>query len=602
MAFNYLSGSSIDNITSFLFDALNSGDCYLGFGRGTSKNQWGINTLINISHKEVNGSSYFPNVDTAINGDNSVANKFFDLNSMKYIAANDSNRTVYIEKYANSDINFTTPLPLGGNPGNDLKMTYLGKDWALIQGLNPNFYTFMTPSSTASYYIFNYQSNKLLPIKINTKLFSNIPYFTTNCKLFMSPNGSGTPVLVKDSIQRTTNILGETYVSGFRDLIDIQESDIDAIFNEGVSADDKKTLLLNSTFTLYDDVGNILIDNLLLDDPNPGNTQQIYSEVTGYSYAQKYLTFKYLYINDDYQYIKFTIGAKQVNELAIWPEALPYTSIVPVADANPPALDVSYLKSAGIHNSIFDVNGLIRINPATSGEVMFVKELNNNAEIADFTNKGFQIENLILNGEQIKHTGIVKTSVSASTSTNIIELQDFHTFVVGDQLFIPFEPNIFSANPPGILYTLIDVDRTSGSSSITLNQNIVLNDTLYADTLLNSEYTNVSSKIVLAKTNDIDKALNNGLYNVMISKTVDLTGVNSPTEGLYRQLFIAYKPKTTLGVQCTADIYNGDNLVTSANFNPTTWTYNNGIILYLSNKIPIYRKWASANEEFKIIL
>jgi hypothetical protein len=181
---------------------------------------------------------------------------------------------------------------------------------------------------------------------------------------------------------------------------------------------------------------------------------------------------------------------------------------------------------------------------------------------------------------------------------------DFHSFVVGDTIFIPYKPQ--TVLTVGKTYTVSTIDTTSGSSSVTFTEPLLLEENLLINDVLNSNPTNVTASIMLAHTTDKDKALSYGFYNVLIDKEVPIKNSASsacPTENIYRQLFICYKPKYSVG-NCTADIYNTDAnaLVPTQIFNTTTWKYDIGVLLYLSNKIPVYRKWANVNEQFKIIL
>lgn len=595
--YNYLSGSSVDNQTTFLYDALSSGECYLGFTRGTPENQWSMSTLISIQP-----SGSFPSQTVATSADVNTANKFFDFNSLKFVAgATDVKRKITIRKYANSDTGFTTPLTISGFNNASLYLSYVNKDWAVIQGLQYDWYNYLTYSATASYYIINWNNNTTNMLKILPKAFANVPYYSTKCKLLISVGGTGVPYVIKDNLERITNILGETYVAGLNDPVSINIGDQDILLTGDDPA--KKTTLENATFTLQDySVSNtILISGLTFVDPT-GDSTTIYQELTAYGNTQKSITFKYSFGASSDQYINFIVGNKQINELGIWNEQLPFSTLVPVADANPPALDVSYLRNPTVNSSIFDVNGLIKINPATSGEVMFVRECFNSAEVSAYQAKGFTVETITLAGEDVQHTGFVRTAVSAApVNLKTINMQDYHTFVVGDTVFIPYMPTS-DPDGAGYTYTIADVNYAVGNASITFGENIQLNELLPVNYLLKSAATTVAAKITLAKTSDSDKAIKNGFFNVLISKTVDLVGANSPTENVYRQLVIAYKPKDRFGVKCSSNVYNGDAITGGANFNASTWEYDNGLILYIANKISLYRKWAINNEEFKIII
>ena len=607
MAYNYLSGYSIDNVSSLLYSLMNDGQCYLGYSRGTQKNQWGISTLIQIEHVDspsVSARSFPDSVVVRHVSDITASHKkFTDLQSLKLVnSTQESAREIVIKKFANNA--YGTAIAFG-NVGDTLKLTYVDSNWALISGLKSDYYNHMTPSTTASYYIFNASDTTYYnsPIKISNKNLSNVSSYAVDCKLVM--NYGSHHSIVKDNIQVVTNVLGEVYVKGMKDSSLISETDIDMIFNMGVSAQEKKQLLTDSgtTFTLYNTNGNTIFDNMTFYDPNSANVSQLYEEstVATSGSAEKFVTFSYTNTGFPTQFIKFVIGDREQRGLAIWTESLPYTTTIPVADANPPSLDVSYLKNPVIHSSIFDVSGLIKIQPT---DIKFVSEILDSTTTESLITKGFNIETISVSGDLVTHSGRVKTRILSTDNTFIIHLENFHTFVIGDLITIPLNPGDTSLNPHGITYTVIAINKTSSDSSITLATDqvtrIVLQSELPSGYVLTSNPTNVISKVLLATTTNMNKALANGFNNLMVTKTIDLIGANSPTENIYRQLFICFKPKDSTGTICTNDVYTND--VTDVLFNTNTWSYDIGTLMYVSNKIPFYRKWANDKEQFTIIL
>jgi len=587
--FNFLSGSSIDTYPNMLFTMLERAECYLGFSKGSPKNQWGISSLIQIQHTNSN----YLNV-IATSGAGTTASKFYDNNSVILNSAGVDKQSVYIVRYNVSDTGFTTPTAIT-NIGT-LTLSYINKTWAVIQGLVNNYYSLMPISTSYNYYIQNW--NSTVRVMINSKSLSNVPFYSENCSLYYAPVSGGSYTLLAQNLQKTTNMLGESFVTGLRNPSTIIDTDIDGLLNMNDPSSIKKNTLLNSTFRLVSTLssGSILIDDMRFTDPTIG-TNELYTEVSSYEGSQSYLTLNFPFI-DKQQYLKFVIGSNQINSLAIWQEALPYTSVIPVADSNPPGIDISYVKNPCVHSSLFDVNGLSQIQ---TSEVTYVKELNNSTEVSAAIANGFTIVPLQLVGENISHSGIIRQTISASGSlTNTILMEDFHTFVVGDQIFIPFEPQ--STTFPGTTYFVQSVDYTPSASFITLTTNIVIDEDLLLYTTLNSEPSNVNASITLASTTDKETALMNGFTNVLITKTVPRIGGSSPTQNVYRQLFISWQPKDSTGAICSSPIYSGDSNLYGANFNINNWKYDNGLILYLSNKLPIYRKWASVDEQFQIIL
>ena len=603
-SFNFLSGSSIDNVTSFLYDALKSGEAYLGFAKGAPQVQWGVSALVAIEHRNVPASGHWS--DTIVSKSHSASgipttdtastNKFFDVNSLAEIpSATTDKRNIFIGVAPNTDTSLASIdyLSVGA-----LKLTYIGEHWALIEGLDRHYFNLMQPSDTDSYYILNYNKNKPIAMKILSKEFINVPFYTQNCNLFMKATSADPGTLIKSGLERTINILGETYVSGLNspDENGINIGDQDIILSEFVSGQIHKEAMIDAhSFILKDNSGNILIDNMKFVDPMAGDAAKMYTEISSYGISQKYLTFQYPYIGSDLQYIKFIVGSKQHNDLAIWNEILPYDAVIPTADGNPPGMDVSYLKNPLFSKSIFDVKGMVQILPE---DVEFVKELMNVYEVNQYTGVngyGFTLDTIDLTGNWTEHIGVVKNFVNASAGLGVttIPLNDFHTFIVGDTIRIPFDLLDPSGAAPATPYTVVAVDYTYNNASITINTELLT--ALPANYILNSTPSDITARISFAKTSIRDKALKYGLSSALISKIVPLTGPESPTKDIYRQLFICHRPKDASGVACTSAVYGN-------NFNKNLHEYNVGNVMYLSNKIPIYRKYANIDENFKIVL
>lgn len=585
--YNFLSGSSIDTIPNLLFDILESETCYLGFAKGNNNNPWGINSLIQIEHT-------IPFLESIAMSETQEA-KFYDSNSLANIYnSNIENSRVYITRYnITTDPTRQIPIYLTDEEIGKLYLTYINSTWAVIQGLQGNFYkTLYTKNSLNTeeyvYYIESY--HKDVSVKINNKVFTNIPYISSDCDLYMKGHNTQFYVPIATNLQKTTNILGETIITGLQDPTDLLNSVL-------INSNQNKTTMMSSTFQLVSRSvsSDILFDNLFFVDPNTGSNNELYTEYTSYEGNQKFLTFRYFHTNTKYQYLKFVIGDNEVNSLAIWNEALPFKSINEVMDYNPPALEISYLKNTAFHYSIFDINGFSKI---TKNDITYVKELTNTADELSYSNYGFKIDHLILTGENINHVGIVKDLISNAVSgVRTIILYDYHSFVQNDTVSIPINPSDTNDNTARTVYKIVNVSP----NSITLNKDLFITTPLESGALISSDPTNVNTSIMLATTKDKDKALLYSLNNIMIDKSIPRSGLGSPTDNIYRQLFISYKPKID-GVGCTDDTYNGDNTISGVNFNMNTWTYDNGTILYISNKLPVYRKWSSTDETFKIIL
>jgi hypothetical protein len=594
--FNFLSGSSIDTIPNMLFDVLEAEECYLGFAKGSPKNQWGVSATVQIEHTAAD-------YNNAIAKSGQTESKFYDLNSVLVTNALDTKRQITIKRYDVNDTTFAIPYTFTDDVIGNLTLSYINRSWAVIQGLRYNYYDLMPLKSADGatsyvYYIENWDNTGSVRLKIKTKVFNSIPFYSTKCELFMS-TGGGAYTKVATNLEKNSNILGETFVSGLPD----PDSSLTGLFD--VSTDQgeaNKTILIGSTFKLVNLNGETLIPNLTFVDPEE-LSPQIYTTVSSYETPQKYISFSYSYVDGMPQVLKLIVGSNQVDALAIWQEALPFGTSNPVADANPPGLDISYLKSPAIHTSIFDVNGYTKIKKS---DLKFIKEIQTTTELQALGAAGFTIENIILEGEEVTHVGIVQTPISAiatgSTSIRTIQLHNTHTFVIGDVIPIPISP--ITQTFPTTSYTVEFVTM----DTVTFTSDIHISEDLLANVVLTALPSNVNANIKLATTTDKEKALSYGFSNVLISKTVPKTGVLSPTENIYRQLFIAYRPLNSNGTTYTKtpinsdDVHNGDLTLCGVNFNQATWKYDNGLIVYISNKLPVYRKWATVDEQFKIIL
>jgi len=595
--YNFISGSTIDTSINILFDMLKSEKCYLGFARGeksvletfNADIQWGVNTLINVEYR--NDAVVGDVVAKA--GDTLLANKFFDVNSLKNTSTSGAVNRVDIYKVANGVYSLSGLTP----EYSSLTLNFAGQNWMMIQGLPQDYYTKLLYSTTDSYYIVSSSASSGFDFaaKIMNKTFTNVPYFSTECTLY----NKTTSKTVLSNIQKISNVLGEHYVVGLNDPSSIGDTDVDVSFQSpSVSAIQFKTEFKDSTYALKDSNGLIVIDNISFVSPDASN-DNIYFEVISpegdLGNTNKYVCFQYEYQGYGTQYIKFIIGDKQVTELAIWNEHLPYDSLIPTSDANPPGLQVSFLKNPLLVKSLFDVKGVEKI---LKTEVEFVKELNSIAEKNLYTNAvsaggyGFELETIEMNGSGIEHQASVKTAFGIGDLT--IALQNYHNLVIGDTFWLP---------TPLTQYTVTDVSYEPDNSFITLDKNS--GNTIDANFIIVTEPSSAVAKIYLAKTSNKEKALQYGFNSLIVNKGVDLVGAASPTEDTYRQLFICFAPEDSTGTVMTADRYKATDYNTDQIFNKATQAYELGTLIYLANKVPVYRKYifsSNGKEDFKIIL
>jgi hypothetical protein len=251
---------------------------------------------------------------------------------------------------------------------------------------------------------------------------------------------------------------------------------------------------------------------------------------------------------------------------------------------------------------------MVKLN---STDIWFTKELTSVAATATYCNPvsaggyGFTLEEIILNGEPIVHSGSVSGAHTAGST--IIHLEPYHTFVVGD--VASFDSIVGS-------YSVTAVSYDPANPYITITTPVPV--AITSATTVTSIPNTVVAKIAIAKTQDKRKALQYGFNAAMVVKTIQLpndasgnplpasAASASPTSDIYRQLFIAYQAKDASGNELSNSVYQTANTWATNNlFNQTTWEWDMGTILYLSNKIPIYRKYAKSStgyEEFKIML
>lgn len=106
-----------------------------------------------------------------------------------------------------------------------------------------------------------------------------------------------------------------------------------------------------------------------------------------------------------------------------------------------------------------------------------------------------------------------------------------------------------------------------------------------------------------AVTKDLSFGMGENFNLIMVS--IELDG-STPTEDIYRQLFITWKPKY-YDINVLKDCGSGTNIGPSYSgrstfFDPDEHTNDMGTLFYIANKMPIYRKYIDGNEQLKIIL
>jgi hypothetical protein len=501
----------------------------------------------------------------------------------------------------------------GGNINDNLQLTYVGKNWILIQGLPKSYRDIMKYSETTEYFItgttaYNkYDSQDVASpktwMKILNKSYNNVPSITQDCMLYISQNSGSTYTALPELnvLEKNSNALGETYICGLKAPNPTGSGIFDQNTNTNTASGNKAILIAPTTkFQIRDTQNNILIDDMTFYDPNTSDATVIYEEFTNYDIIEQRLTFRYPFSNGETQLIKLIVGDKKINELGIWQEELPFNSTVPVADVNPPGLDISYLRNPLANTSLFDIKGLTPIiGSGTNSEIKYVKEMLNTVEANTYKNhpsSAFNIGVYPVSGEPVTHSGFLSRQIVKGDT--VVYLFPFHTFIAGDKIEL--------IKGSGDWYDVLDVDYSYSASASLVLGSAAKPDLVEKGVMIQSQSTTVKSIITLAETQDKDEALKAGFYNVMITKAVPLKGINSaPTQDIYRQLFVCHRPKDKTGAVCSNTNVYGDNCSAPYDtiFNQTAWKYDIGVLLYLANKQPIFRKYISGTfETFQIIL
>jgi hypothetical protein len=102
-------------------------------------------------------------------------------------------------------------------------------------------------------------------------------------------------------------------------------------------------------------------------------------------------------------------------------------------------------------------------------------------------------------------------------------------------------------------------------------------------------------EVKFAVTQDMDMALEFNFDSVMIDKELDPT---IPNDTVYRQLFVSIRPLDKDGNVCVNSSYKSDDLFQTID----DYGYNIGVLIYIANKVPVYRKYIDGKETFKIII
>ena len=653
--YNFLSGSVIDNHQTAYLDifgrmfskeASSSTGIYLGFGK--SRTEWGQSSLINFDTPSPSGGDiWYSNYIGSYNASGSdiviTSTGYFDLNSDPGFLDNwIEYRTVYIVSTnitaTDYDLSSYDRIQYPTADNNPLYMAFMGENWCQIENLNPLYWEEINTKNNKKFYILPYNLDTSKALLINKKNNTQTPYNKFNVNIYYKTSSES------DSIKLNTNAI-KCQVTIKDELV------IETLTYNEVTAHMDAFTNKNSNWEIRTTKGSILYKNLIFNAPTSSDTTRensIFFEKSG----QRYLLFN----TEDPTFgkivIKVLLDNNPAEEYAIWNESLAYESSIDtqVSDGNPAGLPLSYLKNPMIHNSLFDVRGMIRL---TANDVWFTKELRSLSE-KDYFDSISEKYSIFVETTRFE----VSTNVHSGTLTqdadqnqDRIYLENDNNFVIGDVISIV-------ENDIPVEYEVSDVGYDIGSCYIKLNKN--LTSTIYATntSVIYSKSTTTLSTITIAKTQNIKTALKYNMYNVMIDKIIpgglydSLSSDPSPTPDKYRQLFVCYSPtfyiknnsaihsivvqllidydkglypgeatflaivkaqtqlkfatigevrlyadtESELSYLCSDRIYQHDDL-----FSKTKHTYNLGYILYLANKSPLYRRHLNF-ENFKFLL
>lgn len=654
--YNQITGSVLNSYKRQLFREFDKENCYLAFAR--KDETWGGCALVNISIPQTeNINSILASKN--VNEEWETAGRFVDK-SVSIYNSDPSLSYVKIYKTESSVDDFDTNLSMYyaiNNPAIaeiTLELLYINSNWCVIKGLPTNFSEYINNKDGSKYYIVTGQPSNTYPehpisgskiVKINTRDLYNNFSLNENVKLILSSPPDNEHVTRWDTtklmgIVKSTSNLGETYVSGLVNSaffnitpeFDTEDKIVNYI-NRDLGYLSYTNISMNDAgyyFYLVNSNNVKVSDNLYLQPNLVLNSVFNYDES-----ASKYMVFKSKKSNsgaDTDNTLKITSDVP-ISGLAIYHESLPFTLVstsTSVSDANPPALDISYLKQQTFDNSIFDIGGYVNIKKdfnnlngsdlVLSSKVSYCKELRTTTEKNKFLALGFttetkKIESVSLNSSSVIYrTGNIRpkpnglpylpTDKRLYVWTNNFIINDRVKFRISPD---PEEPVYIPTDGSYLTITSIDYDEGYIGFSTEIGSSEVessVDDTNSSPQII-SEGTNILAFAEYAICDNINDALTYGMDSVMIDLQIPASLPNSTLyDDMYRQVAICHKPQYTdsqgLLVDCS-DIFVKNGTGVSL-FNEASHEWTPGTILYLSNKHPIHRKYISNREVFKLII
>ena len=426
--FNTISGEYIKTRNLFLFEALKSEKCYLGFAR--KEPSWGNVSLIKVTNVGGEWPSGVMYQDTDIaNGTESI--KFYDKNSTYEGLDIDVKRRIFIGRKIKDGAVPTNISELDFEIGNifgtsgEILLNNVNDEWMSVVGLNPT-YVFELVNQQGidyDYFIINYsQANVTNMFRIDRILSNNIPALVTQVQLKTSYGDSAFPTdapfqTLQGSaiiLERTLNIDGEMIITGTTETFnDILEPIHGANFfltkyNPG-GQDDGAVLLDKITWyeTLVDDIGQT-------------------SHIFTYEINE----------NDSisYGYFRLTASMNEFNKLGIFNESIPfYTIIAPITDNNPPALKFTYTNHTKVSRSLLDVLGLVKIESADVKFIHLLADVNEKTFYEDLDLVHLTFEDLTV-GADVDTGEAVVLSFVKTTDLNFAHDNLFESIMIEKSL------------------------------------------------------------------------------------------------------------------------------------------------------------------------
>jgi hypothetical protein len=617
LIYNKISGSTINNPTTLLFKEFEKESCYLAFCK--DKETWGNCALVNITLPDnTNIVDLMGSVDVA------TPKKFVDRNT--HTLFNEQESTVYIYKIIKGN-NTETPenfMKIEWVDVPTLVLQHINSNWCSIKGLPIDYHTVLNESDVYDYYIFSGSLSgdyEVYPsgasrVKINTKNQFNKTVYAEPVRLNCM-NG-GVETVITTNLKKVTSVLGEISIQGLDETKVAELLPIElATYADSFTSDTPYFTLKNAV-----KLNNVIYDKMYLMKTRDTvtNNETIWHLDDN---NKKYLLFKSSSSFNENFYVKVSVGNTEVG-LEIYHESLPFfydiiNSPNNVSDANPPGLEVAYLKNFAVDSSLFEILGYVKIKKTSTSynsKISYIKELKTISEKDTYIAAGFTTDSsasrrlemipITVSTPIFHYSNVVANPVSEdgiyAVGASRIYL-DRNNFVVGDEISIKF----YDAD--GVIKTnqSVTVNATSfqeNNSYIDISAPIAVALLPDAGSASNKEEativsgsTNILSKIEYAVCDKYEDAITFAMENVLIDLSLPNTLGNLYT-GVYRQIAICHQPSyVNVGVvPCTNDLYN-TNL-----FDADSNSYPCGSVLFVGNKTPIYRQYISGLETFKLII